>query len=71
MGYDDDRILKVNEEFFQPGNSVQIQVVGRLVQKKDVRITEEGFGEENFDFLSAVQVTHHGIVEFRFDAETI
>lgn len=71
MGYDDDCILKVNEEFFQPGNSIQIQVVGRLVQKKDVRITEEGFGKENFDLLSAVQVTHHGIVEIRFDAQAV
>ena len=40
MGYHDNGIFKVNQKLFQPCNGVQIQVVGRLVQKQDVRISE-------------------------------
>ena len=45
MGYDDNGILKVNEEFLQPCDRIEIQVVGRLVEKQDVRVTEQCFRE--------------------------
>ncbi len=35
MGYNDDSIVKVDQEFFEPFNSMQIQVVGRLIQKQE------------------------------------
>ena len=40
MGYHDHRIFKVDQKFFQPFDRTEIQVVGRLVEKKDVRIAE-------------------------------
>ena len=40
MGYHDDRIFKVDQKFFQPFDRIEIQVVGRLVEKKNVRIAE-------------------------------
>ena len=40
MGYHNNCIFKIDQEFFQPCNSVQIQVVGRLIQKQNVRISK-------------------------------
>ena len=51
MGYHDDRVLKVDEELLQPGDGVQIQVVGRLVQKQDVRVAEQGLGQKDLYLL--------------------
>ena len=43
MGYNDNGILEVDEEFFKPCNRIEIQVVRRLVEKQNVRITEQCF----------------------------
>ena len=40
MGNDDDRVVKVDQEFFQPCDCIQVQVVGGLVQKQDIRVAE-------------------------------
>ena len=40
MGYYDNGILKINQEFLQPGNGIQIQVVRRLVEQKNIRVPE-------------------------------
>ena len=40
MGYDDDGIFKIDQEFFQPCNRIQIQVVGRLIKQQDIRVAE-------------------------------
>ena len=40
MGYNDDSVVKVDQEFFEPFNSRQVKVVGRLIQKKNVWITK-------------------------------
>ena len=47
MGYHDDCVLKVDQELFQPCDRIQIQVVGRLVKKQDVRITEQSLSKQN------------------------
>ena len=40
VGYDYDCVVKINKEFFKPAYSVKVKVVGRLVKKKDIRISE-------------------------------
>ena len=40
MGYYNDCIFKIDQEFFQPCNGIEILVVGRLIQKKNIRISE-------------------------------
>ena len=40
MGYDDHRILKVDQELLQPCDGVQVQMVGGLVQQQDIRISK-------------------------------
>ena len=54
VGYDDDRIVEINKEIFQPCDGIQVQVVGRLIQKKDIRVAKKGFGKEDFDFFVTV-----------------
>ena len=46
MGDYDDCIVKVDQEFLKPFNGRQIQVVGRLIQKQDVRVTEKCLGKK-------------------------
>ena len=47
MGYNDDSVVKVDQEFFEPFNSRQIKVVGRLIQKKNVRIAEQSLCQQD------------------------
>ena len=34
---------------------VDIQVVGRLVQQQDIRVAEQGLGQQHLDLLTGVQ----------------
>ena len=54
MGNNNHRIFKIDEEFLQPGDGIQIQMVGRLIQKQDVRVAEKRFGKEYLHLLAAV-----------------
>ncbi len=53
MGDHDHRVLKVDQELFQPGNGVQVQVVGRLIQKQDVRVAKQGLGQQHLHLQGA------------------
>ena len=71
MGYNDDSVVKVDQEFFEPFNSGQVKVVGRLIQKKNVRITKQCLRQKNFDLLAAGQVRHLCVVQFRLNAKAV
>ncbi len=71
MGYHDDGILKVDQELLQPVDGIQIQMVGRLVQKQDVRIAKQGSSQQDLDPLRAVQAAHLGIVKGRIDTKAV
>ena len=71
MGYNDDSVVKVDQEFFEPFNSRQIKVVGRLIQKKNVWVTKQCLCKKNFDLLASCKVSHLGIVEIGFNSKTI
>ena len=71
MGYYDNRIVKIDQELLQPFDSRKIQVVGRLIKKKDIRISEKSLCKKNLDLLTAVQFTHISIVKICVDTETI
>ena len=71
MGYNDDSVVKVDQEFFEPFNSRQVKVVGRLIQKKNVRITKQCLRQKNFDLLASCKVSHLGIMEIGFNSKTI
>ena len=52
MGYDDNGVLKVDQELLKPCDRIEIQVVGRLVEQQDIGISEKCSGKQNFDLLS-------------------
>ena len=71
MGYNDDGIVKIDQEFFEPFNSRQIQVVGRFVKEQNVRISEKCLCKKDFDLLASGQVSHLSVVDFGFDSESV
>ena len=71
MGYDDNGILEVDQELLKPLDRIEVQVVGRLVEKKDVRVSEQGSCKKNFDLLAAGQVRHLCVVQFRLNAKAV
>ena len=71
MGYHDYGIFKIDQELFEPCDRIQIQVVGRLVEKQDVRITEQCLCKQDFHLFRTVQVCHLCIMQFGRDSQTI
>ena len=71
MGYNDDSIFKVDQKFFQPCDGIQIQVVGRLVQKQNIRVSEQCLGKKHFDLLCTDQIFHHAVMKISLDSQTI
>ncbi len=71
MGYNDNGIVKVDQEFLQPCDGIQIQVVGRLIQKQECRITEKCLCKKNLDLLLHLSVFHHSVVKLCLDTKTI
>ena len=62
MGYNDDCIVEVDQEFLKPFDRRQVKVVSRLVEKKDVRVSEQCLCKKNFDFLATCKVCHLSIM---------
>ena len=52
------RALKVQQEVLQPVHRVDVQVVGGLVQQQDVRIAEQGLGQQHLHLQPGVQGGH-------------
>ena len=71
MGYHDHRILKIDQELLKPGDGVQIQMVGRLVEQQDVRVAEQSLGQQHLYLLGAGQRIHLGVVQVRLDAKAV
>ena len=71
MGYHDHRVLKIDQELLQPGDGVQIQMVGRLVEQQDVRVAKQSLGQQHLHLLGAGQGIHLGVVELRLDAQAV
>ena len=53
MGYNKYSSRIIQQISFQPGNAFHIQVVGRLIQKKDIRLGEKKFAQRHTGFLAA------------------
>ena len=55
MGYDDNGILEVDQELLKPLDRIEVQVVGRLVEKKDVRVSEQALARRTLTFWLPVR----------------
>ena len=62
MRYNDNRVLKVDEEFLKPCDGIHIKVVCRLIQKKYIRIAKKGLGKKHLDLESTIQILHQAVV---------
>ena len=71
MGNNDDCVFEVHQEFFQPFDGMDIQMVGRFVQQQDIGVAEQCLCQQNFHFLTTGQFFHLHVVEFICDAQTI
>ena len=69
MGHDDHRVLKIDQKFLKPGDRVEIKMVRRLVQKKDIRISEERARQQHLDPLRTRKSAHLRVKELLSDAE--
>ena len=58
MGNQDKCILIIQKITLQPCNMFFVQIVGRLVQKKDIRFFQKKFTKENFCSLTTTQVCY-------------
>ena len=59
MGHHDHRVVKVDEKLLQPGDGVQIQVVGGLVEEQDVGVSEQSLGQQHLDLVVSAEILHH------------
>ena len=52
MGYDEDSTGIIEQISFQPGNGIHIQMVGRLVQKNQVRMRKQELTQSHTGLLT-------------------
>ena len=61
MGDGDDASIEVHQQLFEPGDGVQVQVVGRLVQQQHVRFGHQCLRQSHPFFGPARKRAHDGI----------
>ena len=64
------RMFKVRQEVFQPLHSVEVEVVGRLVEQEVVRIAIKRLCQHDAHLLLTRQFRHHLVVQIFLDAQT-
>jgi hypothetical protein len=58
-------------KILQPGDGLQIQVVGRFVQEQYVRVAEQGLGQQHPHLVAALQLPHPLVAKFLGDAQAV
>ena len=71
MGYNDDSIVKVDQEFFEPFNSRQVKVVGSSSRRRMSGLPNSACARRTLTFWLPVRFSHLGIVEIGFNSKTI
>ena len=71
MRNDNDRVLKVDQKFFQPSDGIQVQMVRRLVHQKDIRFAEKGPGQKYLHLLIAGQILHHLLMQRLVNSKSV
>ena len=67
--HNEHRVLEIRQIFLEPCHRIEVEVIGRFVQQKVVRIAEEGFGKKHAHLLVGTYVAHEHAVTVFFDAE--
>ena len=63
MRYNNNCILEVDQKLFEPRNRIEVQVVCRLIQKQNIRITKQCLCEKYLDLQIAIEFAHHLIMD--------
>ena len=71
MRNDNDRIFKIDQKLFEPANRIEIQVVGRLVEEKNVRIAEQSTCQKHFDFFTSGKFAHFFVMKFGVNIQSV
>lgn len=53
MGYDNYSTAVIDQKIFKPGDRLHIEVVGRFIEKNQIRLCQQKLAEGNTRFLSA------------------
>src|SRR5699024_12838105 len=64
VGNDDYRVVKIDQELLQPLDRIQIQVVGGLIEKQDIRISEQRAGKKHLDRKSTRLNSSHVSISY-------
>ena len=67
---DKHRVLEVGKIILQPSHSLKVEVVGRLVKKEVVGISEECLCKKHAHFFICTHILHEHIMAVFFDSET-
>ena len=59
------------DEIFQPVDGLNVEVVRRLVEEDDVRLTEQGLCQQDLDLDTAVGVGHTVVVQLHGHTEAL
>ena len=58
VGNDDNGIGKADEILFEPGDGLEIQVIGRLIEQQNVRVSEKRLCEQHPHLVAPLQFLH-------------
>src|SRR2546423_214361 len=68
---DDQRAVIADEEFPQPVNRIEIEMVGRLVEEQRGGMSEQRLREQHAHLLSALQLRHRTLVQRVWNVEAL
>ncbi len=71
VGDDDHRVGKAEEELFQPGDGIQIEMVGRLIEQQDIGVAEKGLSQQHPHLVPGLQFLHVFVAQRLGDAEPV
>ena len=71
MRHNNNCILKVDKEFLKPCDGIEIQMVSRLIEKKNVRITKKCLCKKNLDLCSTWHICHKIVVLLSCDSKSV
>ena len=71
VGYDDNGADIVHQKILQPADGCHIQMVGRLVEQDDFRLTEQRLRQQNLDLLLVAHCRHLLIQKVLVQSQTL
>jgi hypothetical protein len=71
VGDDDHRGVALVEHLLQPADGVDVEVVGRFVEQQDVRVGEQGLGQQHAQLPARRDFAHRAVVLLGGDADAV